>query len=462
MALGSQLRHAWNAFVADRQAVSQRRSNNESPYYGRATTNRPDTHRLRHVSDKTILTAIYMRLAVDASGIEFRHIRNENDQYKEDIKSYLNECLTVEANLDQAARAFFLDIYWSLFDWGYLAIVPVDTTLNPDITGGYDVVTMRVGQIVEWMPKHVKVSVYDQEVGDRFELTLPKKNVAIVHNPFYAVMNEGASVLQRLVRKLSILDTVDEASASGKLDLLIQLPYTIKTDTKRKQAEDRHRDLEVQLKGSQYGIGYIDGTEKVIQLNRPSENNVQTQIEYLVNLLFSQLGLSPEIMNGTADEATMLNYMNRTILPMVDAVKQGMLRSFLTKTARTQGQTLLTFRDPFALMPLSQIAELADKLLRNEAISPNEIRPKLGLKPSSQPGADQLANSNMVAGTTPGTMGVDPNAVPPVDPNATPVDPNAPPADTTAAPTNVSDFIDQMNKIIDDAFKGLPGASNGG
>lgn len=437
---GAKLAHAWNAFTADREATSLRNTQRVSPWYGSSSGSRPDMRRMRHVSDKTILTAVFVRMAVDAAGVDFRHVRlNEDDQYQEIIKSYLNDCLTVEANIDQAAAAFFLDIYMSLFDNGYLAIVPVDTTINPEVSGGWDVTTMRVGEILEFFPQHIRVSVLNEKTGQREELVLEKKFCAIVYNPFFSVMNDGASVLQRLVRKLSILDVVDEASASGKLDVLIQLPYTVRGETKKRQAAERHESLQDQLKNSALGIGYIDATEKVIQLNRPAENSLMGQVEYLVNLLYTQLGLTPEIMNGSADESAMLNYMNRTIAPLNRAVKQAMIRSFLTKTARTQGQTIMTFFDPFQLLPLSQIADIADKLSRNEILSPNEIRPKLGFKPHSDPNANKLSNSNMPGGNS---------AAASTDP-AVPVDPAAAPAGAN------DDLFNQMNSILDDAFKSL-------
>lgn len=452
---GTQLRHAWNAFVADRELQSRANDNAFSPFYGTGRGYNTTTSRLRHASDKTILTALYTRMAVDAAGVDFRHVRlDENGQYKEDVKSNLNECLSVEANVDQASIAFFLDVYLSLFDNGCMAIVPTDTTLNPTMTGGYDVTKVRVGEILQFYPQHVRVSVYDEAVGDRKELVLGKDVVAIVYNPFHTVMNDGSSVLQRLVRKLSLLDTVDEASASGKLDVLIQLPYTVRGEAKQARAKNRHEQLEEQLKGSSLGIGYIDAAEKVVQLNRPAENSLMSQIEYLVHLLYSQLGLTPEIMNGSADEKTMLNYMNRTIAPLNKAVKQSIIRTFLTKTARTQGQTIMTFWDPFQLLPLSTIADIADKLSRNEILTPNEIRPKLGFKPHPDPKANMLSNSNMGGGNNAALDAngnpIPPNSnVPPVDPNAPPVDPNAQPVDPNQP------LFDQMNQILDGASADL-------
>jgi hypothetical protein len=393
---GAQLRHAWNAFQQDNEDKIVQRERNFDPYYGSQWGTRPDAHRVRRINDKTILTAILVRMAVDAALVQLRHVRlNDEGQYAEDIKSYLNECLTVEANIDQAAQAFFLDVYMSMFEDGELAIVPVDTTFNPNITGGWDVQTMRVGNVLQWYPKHVKVAVWDENTGVRRELILDKGVAAVIDNPFYAVMNDNASVLKRLARKLSILDTVDEASASGKLDILIQLPYPLRGPSKKRQAEDRQKELELQLRGSQYGIGYIDVAEKVVQLNRPAENNLQAQIEYLVNMVYTQFGLTPEIMNGSADEAAMLNYIHRTIAPVVNAVREGMVRTFLTKTARSQGQTIMQFQDPFKLVPLSKIGEIINVVSRNEVASPNEVRPLIGLKPSKDPNANKLQNSNM-------------------------------------------------------------------
>lgn len=436
---GKSLRHAWNAFVADREAQSFASANQYSPYYGRTSGYGTGGHRMRYANDKTILTAIYNRMAVDASGVDFRHVRLDDEgQYKEEMTSFLNDCLSVEANLDQASLTFFLDVYLSLMDNGCIAIVPTDTTINPNVSGGWDVQTMRVGEILEWAPKHVYVSVYNQDIGERQQLWLQKDFVAVITNPFHSVMNDGASVLQRLVRKLSLLDTIDEASASGKLDLLIQLPYTVRGDTKKRQAADRHKLLEDQLKDSALGIGYIDQSEKVVQLNRPVENSLVSQVEYLVQLLYSQLGLTPEIMNGTADEAAMLNYMNRTISPFNKAVQQGMIRSFLTKTARTQGQTIMTFWDQWKFIPLSKMGELINSLSRNEILSANEIRPKIGYKPHSDPAANKLSNSNMPGGNAAALDAA--GAAPPPPPPAE--DPNQP-------------LFDEMNRIIDNAEKDL-------
>ena len=387
------LSHAWNAFTGqefggtfgDFGAVSS---------YG----TRPDRARLRMTNERSIISSIYTRLAIDVGQNEFRHVRLDNqDRYNEDIDSGLNECLTLEANIDQGASALRRDIAMSLFDKGVIAIVPVDTTLDPTASGSFDVKTLRVGEVTQWYPKHVKVSVYKEDEGRRVEIILEKKFVAIVENPLYSVMNEPNSTLQRLLRKLNILDQVDEQSGSGKLDIIIQLPYVIKSEARKQQAEQRRKDIEFQLKGSQYGIAYTDGTEKITQLNRPAENNLLTQIEYLTKLLYSQLGLTEEVMNGTADEATMLNYMNRTVIPILDAIKEGMNRTFLTKTARSQKQRILYFYDPFKLVPLSQIAEIADKLTRNKILTANEVRGIINFKPSKDNEADKLVNSNMPA-----------------------------------------------------------------
>jgi len=325
-----------------------------------------------------------------------RHVRTDDqNRYLEDIDSGLNNCLTVEANIDQAARAFRQDIAMTLFDRGCAAIVPVDTTLNPETNGGYDILTLRVGEIVTWYPKHVVVSLYNEAKGRREEIVLQKSAVAIVENPLFSVMNEPNSTLQRLLHKLNLLDVVDRQSASGKLDLIIQLPYVIKSEARRQQAQQRREDIEFQLKGSQYGIAYTDGTEKITQLNRPAENNLMNQIEYLVKMLYGQLGLTDEIMNGTADEKAMLNYWNRTVEPVLTAIVESMRRTFLTKTARTQKQSVFYFRDPFRLVPIENIAEIADKFTRNEIMTANEIRQVVGMAPSKDKKADQLTNSNM-------------------------------------------------------------------
>lgn len=396
MGLRDRIAHAWNAFV-DGDAVSNDFSVQYAGSYGASYSLRPDRPRVRISGEGSIVTAIYTRLGVDVASVFIRHIRrDENGRYLEQVNSGLNECLTVEANLDQAATAFRQDMAMSLFDKGVIAIVPVDTTINPRYTGGYDIRSLRVGEVVGWFPEHVRVKLWNQKMGRHDELVLPKRIVAIVENPLYAVMNEPNSILQRLIRKLQLLDQVDEVSASGKLDLIVQLPYVIKTEDRRQQAEQRRADIEQQLARGKYGIAYTDGAEKITQLNRPAENNMLKQIEYLTDQLYSQLGLSKAIFDGTADEATMLNYYNRTIEPVLRAITEALTRTFVTKTARTQGQLIDFMRDPFKLVPISQLAEIADKFNRNEILSSNEIRAIVGYRPvTDDPKADQLVNSNM-------------------------------------------------------------------
>lgn len=390
-ALGN-LKHAWNAFL--------NRSTDRDPIraldYGISYSGRPDRLRLNASNERSLISSIYTRLGIDVASTEVRHVRlDDNNRYVEDIDSGLNNCLTLEANVDQAATAFRQDIAMTLFDKGVACIVPVDTSLDPSASAGFDIKTLRVGDIVQWMPRHVRVSVYNESTGRREEVTLEKKFVAIIENPLYSVMNETNSTLQRLIRKINILDAIDEQSGSGKLDIIIQLPYVIKSEARKKQAEQRRSDIEFQLKGSKYGIAYTDGTEKITQLNRPAENNLLAQIEFLTNMLYSQLGLTKEVMDGTANEAAMLNYHFRTVAPIVTAIVEGMKRSFLTKTARSQKQSILFFRDPFRLVPVTQLADIADKFTRNEILSSNEFRGVIGFKPSTDPKADELRNSNM-------------------------------------------------------------------
>lgn len=389
LSIRGRLKHAWNAWA---NPVLYRDVTDGATNFGR----RPDRVRLTFGNERSIISSIYTRLAIDVASVDIRHVRlDEEDRYIEDIKDGLHNCLTVEANLDQAGRQFRQDIVMTLCDKGVAAIVPIDTTLDPSVSGSYDIQTMRVGEVVAWHPRHVRVSVYNEAKGYREQITLEKKYVAIVENPLHAVMNEPNSTLQRLIRKLNLLDTIDEQSSSGKLDLIIQLPYVIKSPARREQAEQRRKDIEFQLKGSKYGVAYTDGTEKVTQLNRPAENNLLAQVEYLTAMLYSQLGLTKDVMDGTANEEAMLNYINRTIEPFLDAITEAMKRTFLTKTARSQGQSIAYFREPFKLVPISQIAEIADKFTRNEIASANDLRQAIGWKPSKDPKADQLNNSNM-------------------------------------------------------------------
>lgn len=384
------LRHGWNVFD----------STDQNPVIdgGPATSFRADRGRYRFASAKTIVPAIYNRIAMDVAAVPIRHVRRDKEnQYKEDIDSGLNKCLTVQPNLDQGPRQFVQDVVQSLFDWGVVALVPVDTTLNPLQTGGFDISTMRVGQIMQWYPQKVRVRLYNIETGVQQDVTVPKSLVAIVENPLYVVMNETSSTLQRLLRKLSLLDVVDEQSASGKLDLIIQLPYVIRTETRRAEADKRLKEIEFQLKGSQYGIAYTDGTEKIVQLNRPAENNLMAQIEYLTNMLYGQLGITDTVMNGTADEMTMINYFNRTIEPILSAITEAMIRTFLTATGRSQGQWVLFFRDPFKLIGVKDLAEIADKMRRNEVLTGNEMRAVIGRSPLSDPNANKLQNPNIPA-----------------------------------------------------------------
>ena len=357
---------------------------------------RPDRSVRRMIQDRSLISSIYTRLSIDVSSIIIEHIKNDDQgRYSETVKSRLNECLTLEANVDQGARHFRQDMALSLFDKGVIAIVPVDTTADPNLTTAYDVLSMRVGEIVTWYPYHVRVRLYNERLGRFEELVMSKRAVAIVENPFFQVMNEPNGTLQRLMRKLSYLDTIDEQTSSGKLDIIIQLPYTIRDDQRREQAENRRRDMEMQLTGSRYGIAYSDATEKITQLNRPAENNLLTQVEKLTAQLFSQLGLTESVFDGTADEATMLNYQNRTLIPVVEAITEAMNRTFLSRTARTQGQAIDYRTDPFRLVPLSQLAELGDKLLRNKILSANEFRAIIGYRPIRDGVSDTLSNPNM-------------------------------------------------------------------
>lgn len=436
------LKHAWNVFSNQEQYW---RRNSPWPVqpdtgagynggrYGAAYGSRPDRLKLRIPSARTMISSIYTRLSIDVASVDMRHVRtDEQNRYLEDIDSGLNNCLTVEANIDQAARAFRQDVALTLFDRGVAALVPVDTSISPEKSGGFEILTLRVGDIVTWYPKHVKISLYNEALGKREEITLEKTAVAIVENPLYSVMNEPNSTLQRLLNKLELLDAVDNQAGSKQLDIIIQLPYVIKSEARRQQAQQRRDDIEFQLRDSQYGIAYTDATEKVVQLNRPAENSLLPQIEYLTAMLYGQLGLTEEVMNGTADEKAMLNYWNRTIEPVLTAVVEAMRRSFLTKTARTQKQSIEFFRDPFRLVPIENIAEIADKFTRNEIMSSNEMRQVVGMAPHPDPKADQLLNSNMPQGSP------------------TP----------TGVTTEMADPFDEIDAAIEDAFAEI-GSTNG-
>ena len=387
--LTERLQHAWNAF------------NNKDPTsaynisYGGSYINQSRA-RMSLRNERSIVNSIYNRISTDVAAVDIRHVRlDENGRYIETINDGLNNCLSVEANIDQTGRAFIQDAVMSMFDEGVVALVPIDTTVDPKSSNAYDILSMRTGKIKEWMPKYVRVEVYNENTGRRQEIVLPKKMVSIVENPFYSIMNEPNSTLQRLIRKLNILDAIDEQSGSGKLDLIIQLPYVIKTEARKQQAEMRRKDIEFQLADSKYGIAYTDATERITQLNRAVDNNLMKQVEYLTETLMSQLGITNEILNGTADETTMLNYNNRVVAVILTALVEAMQRVFLTKTARTQGQSIKYFQDPFKLVPISQIADIADKFTRNEILSSNELRALIGFKPSKDPRADELRNKNL-------------------------------------------------------------------
>lgn len=392
MSLGSRLKHAWNIF-----------RNKDSPEFlipdiGKGYGYRYDRIRLTRGNERSIVTAIYNRIAIDVASIAINHVRLDEDGFfSEVINSGLNNCLTLEANLDQTGRAFIHDVVMSMLDEGCVAIVPVDTSFNPKVTGSYDIDSMRTGKILDWYPSHVRVRIYDERCGEKRDIVVPKKIISIIENPLYAVINEPNSTMQRLIRKLNLLDIIDEQSGSGKLDLIIQLPYIIKSEARRKQAEQRRKDIEDQLSGTKYGIAYTDGTEHITQLNRPVENNLMKQIEFLTSMLYSQLGITQSILDGTADDKTKLNYFNQTIEPIISAIIDEMRRKFLTKTARTKGQSIEYFRDPFKNISVNEMPEMADKLTRNEIMTSNEIRQKMGMKPSDDPGADELRNKNVSA-----------------------------------------------------------------
>ena len=389
MEIFDRIQHAWNAFM------------NKDPTYnyqgvGMGYSYRPDRPRLTRGNERSIINSIFNKIALDVASIDIVHCKlDENNRYIETIDSGLNNCLTLEANIDQTGRAFIQDVVMSMLDEGSVAIVPVDTTINPKDTNSYDIVSMRTGKILAWYPEHVRVQLYNEKTGKKEELILPKKTVGIIENPLYTVINEQNSTMQRLKRKLALLDMVDEQNSSGKLDLIIQLPFVVKSDARRQQAEKRRKDIEMQLVGSKYGIAYTDGTERITQLNRPVDNNLFTQVESLTSMLYSQLGITQSVLDGTADEKTMLNYYNRSIAPFVDAIVDELKRKFLSKTARTRKQSIQAFRDPFKLVPVNELAEIADKFTRNEILSSNEIRQIIGRKPSKDPKADQLINSNI-------------------------------------------------------------------
>ena len=389
ISFGNRLRHAWNAFFSRDPTYMYR---NVGSSYGY----RPDRPRLSRGNERTILTSIFNRIALDVSSIKIKHCRlDDNGRFTEEIDSGLNSCLNLESNIDQTGRAFIQDVVISMLDEGCVAIVPVDTTLDPKVTQSYDILSMRTGKILEWFPEHVKVRVYNDKTGKKEDIIVPKSTVAIIENPLFSVINEPNSTAQRLKRKLSLLDITDEQTASGKMDLIIQLPYVIKTQARRDQAEERRKEIESQLANSKYGIAYVDGTERITQLNRSVENNLLKQVEYWQNMLYSQLGITQAVMDGTADEKTMLNYFNRTVEPIVSAIVDEMKRKFLSKTARSQSQSIVFFNDPFKLVPVNDMAEIADKFTRNEILTSNEIRQIIGMKPSADPKADQLVNSNV-------------------------------------------------------------------
>lgn len=384
------LKHSWNLFTYEESPKRR------SPTVGPGYYHNPNRTRFSRGNEKTIVTSVYNRIALDVAAIDIRHVKMDEDNRFEDfIKSGLDNCLSVEANIDQTARGFVQDIVASMLDEGCVAVVPVDTTLDINVTNSYDILTMRTGKITQWYPDRVTVMLYNDSTGLKQEVTLPKTQVAIIENPLYAVINEPNSTMQRLIKKLSLMDSADEDLIAGNLDLIIQLPYAVKTESKRKLAEERRQELEAQLNGARYGVGYIDGTEHVTQLNRPIENNLMRQVEYLTNLLYSQLGLTQSILDGTADENTMNNYYNRTIEPILGAIVDEFNRKFLTKTARTQRQAIMYIRDPFKLIPVSQVSEIADKFTRNEIMTSNEFRQKIGMKPSKDPAADELRNKNL-------------------------------------------------------------------
>lgn len=445
MSFWDRVQHGWNAFLNNRDPTTYYQ--NVGPGY----SYKPDRPRLTRGNERSIVTSIFNRIALDAAAITIMHCKLDNNgRFIGPVKSKLNNCLTLEANIDQTSRAFIHDTVLSMLDEGHVAMVPIDTSIDPKKTDSYDILTMRTGKILEWHPYHIRTRVYNDRTGQKEDILVPKKTTGIIENPLYAVINEPNSTMQRLIRKLNLLDAIDEQSGSGKLDLIIQLPYVIKSDARRKQAEDRRKDIEMQLSGSKYGIAYTDGTERITQLNRPVDNNLMKQIEYLTSMLYSQLGITQTILDGTADDKTMLNYYNRTIEPIVSAIVDEMKRKFLTKTARSQNQSIMFFRDPFKLVPINDIAEIADKFTRNEIMTSNEIRQIVGMKPSEDPKADELRNSNInqqKEGTTP------------TDPNAT-TTPGQNPTDSSGGGMDqiVNDLLNnvesQISSIVDRYISG--------
>lgn len=432
------LQHSWNAFRGRDRPI-------QYSDLGLSSYRRPDRTYLRVSNERSIITAIYNRIAMDVAANKIEHVKlDDNARYVETVKDGLNNCLTLEANLDQTSRAFIQDAVLSMFDEGCIAIVPIDTSIDPNKSASFDIQSMRVGKITQWYPEHVRVQVYNEKRGIKEELTVPKRMVSIIENPFYAVMNEANSTLQRLIRKLNILDAIDEQSGAGKLDLIIQLPYVIKSTARQEQAEARRKQIETQLAGSKYGIAYTDGTERITQLNRPVENNLMSQIEYLMNTLYSQLGITPEILNGTADEKTMLNYNNRTIEPILAALVDEMKRKFLTKTARTQGHSIIFSSEPFKLVPINNIADIADRFTRNEILSPNEIRQIIGFKPVADQQADELRNRNL----NQNAESIAPLATDEINQNGSP-DQNAEES-SAESPDNITDMpMNEFNKMIE-------------
>lgn len=451
---GTRLQHAWNAFMG-RDPVPIRYD------LGYSSSYRPDRMRLSRGNERSIVTAVYSRIATDVSEIDIRHVRVDYDgRFIETIYSGLNNVLTLDANIDQTGRAFIKDVVMSMFDEGVVAIVPTDTSINPKVSGSFDIDKVRTGKIINWYPDYVTVQVYNEQSGNKEEITIPKKMCAIIENPFYSVMNEPNSTLQRLIRTLNQLDILNNQNSSGKLDLIIQLPYVIRNETQKQQAEIRRKDIEAQLVGSKYGIAYTDGTERITQLNRPVENNLWTQVKELTSMLYNQLGLTQSILDGTADEKAMINYYNNTINPILHAICEEMMRKFLTKTARTQGQAITYFRDPFGLVPVSQLAEIADKFTRNEIASSNEIRSIIGWKPSDDPRADELRNKNLnqnvedMAMYPPEEMPMDdPNALPPEeetidDGNAIPPEEEIPPEEGNSDEV-INQLYDALEAMLD-------------